>query len=203
MKQVLTEEQRDGLIEIINIGVGRAAGYMNEMIASNVELSVPEVKLLSSDEVGANSPIEEVEEISCVYLGFSGQLVGRGGFALTSADSIKLAAALTHEAPSSPELLACLTETLSETGNILINGVLASISDILKLRAEFTVPGFVRGKAEDVMKVFNVSDNDVIIFIRARFSISDYDISGNILLIFQVESFDALVSGINQLYLEG
>ena len=38
---ILTAEQQDILTELINIGVGRASGMLNEMLQSHVDLQSP------------------------------------------------------------------------------------------------------------------------------------------------------------------
>ena len=203
MKPTLTEVQKDGLTEVINIGVGRAAGYLNEMVGSKVDLKIPEIRILPPTDIGTETRFGESEEISCVYLDFFGGLIGKGVFALPTEDAVKLSAALTGEAIDSPELLSSLSDTLTETGNILVNGVMGSIVDLLEMRAEFAVPGFIKGRVVDVMKVFKVDAVDVVVFIKAEFNIRDHDIGGNILLLFQMQSFETLISEINRLYLEG
>ena len=41
----LTEFQFDALTEVINIGVGRAASILNEMIETHISLQIPEIKV--------------------------------------------------------------------------------------------------------------------------------------------------------------
>ncbi len=43
----LTAAQLDALKELINIGIGRAAGMLNDMVNSHVSLQVPQVRILS------------------------------------------------------------------------------------------------------------------------------------------------------------
>lgn len=203
MNRTITPNQKDGLTEVINIGVGKAAGYLSEMVGARVDLTVPEVCLLPPAKIRDHVPELESDEISCVYLTFSGPLVGKAVFALPTPDALRLASAVTGEAVGSPELQVLLTDALSETGNILINGVMGSISDVLKTQAAFAVPGFARGKINDVMKLFAVTKNEVVIFIKASFAIHQHEIGGNIMLLFQVESFDTLIAAIDKLYVEG
>jgi len=43
----VTEMQHDVLRELINIGIGNAAGVLNQMVGSHVTLRVPQVEILS------------------------------------------------------------------------------------------------------------------------------------------------------------
>jgi len=46
----LTELQLDTLREIINVGVGYAAGSLNELVGTPISLRVPEVEVLPLEE---------------------------------------------------------------------------------------------------------------------------------------------------------
>ena len=47
----LTPSQIDSLKEMVNIGVGHAAGVLNAMLNSRVQLHVPEVEMMSSEQL--------------------------------------------------------------------------------------------------------------------------------------------------------
>ena len=52
----LTPDQADILRELMNIGVGRAAGMLNEMTDAYVRLQVPSVGIFSALERGNIAP---------------------------------------------------------------------------------------------------------------------------------------------------
>ena len=47
----VSAEEIDALRELINIGVGRAAGALNDMVGAHVELRVPSVRLVSTADI--------------------------------------------------------------------------------------------------------------------------------------------------------
>jgi len=65
-KLALSEEQRDWLTELVNMGVGRAAAALNDLVEGHVELRVPYVDLVHpqqlSDAVGvlSHTPVSSV-----------------------------------------------------------------------------------------------------------------------------------------------
>ena len=52
----LTAEQQDALIELINIGFGRAAASLSELTGHRVQLEVPQVTMCPIDEMSSLRP---------------------------------------------------------------------------------------------------------------------------------------------------
>jgi chemotaxis protein CheC len=73
---VLTPMQLDILQELINIGVGRAAGMLNRMVSTHIQLQVPELVVLSSRELIHRYAARGGEVFSAVQLTFSGHFSG-------------------------------------------------------------------------------------------------------------------------------
>ena len=55
----VTDYQLDALKELINIGVGRAAGMLNQILDNHVYLQVPDAKLLSPVEIQEESSLRD------------------------------------------------------------------------------------------------------------------------------------------------
>jgi len=72
----LTPMQLDILQELINIGVGRAAGMLNRMVSTHIQLQVPELVVLSSSEFITRYGTRGQEVFSAVQLTFSGHFSG-------------------------------------------------------------------------------------------------------------------------------
>src|SRR6476469_1162167 len=69
----LTAYQQDVLQEVVNIGVGRAAGVLDEMLCTHIRLQIPCIKILLPDQL--KDKLEERldgERVSAVGLGFRG-----------------------------------------------------------------------------------------------------------------------------------
>lgn len=194
----LTEEQMDAMQELVNIGVGRAASMLNEMVDSRIILEIPYIKVLNVVDL-----LEELEKqfndgcFAVVRQGFTGSFCGTAELVFPTESASTLVALLTGEEPDSPDLDAVKIGTLSEIGNIVINGVMGSMSNVLKQRMNYALPVYT----EDTIKSLFLSDNfshATILLAQARFKIEKLEIIGDIILIFEVSSFDALLAAINQ-----
>jgi chemotaxis protein CheC len=200
----LTSEQLDALQEIVNIGIGRAAAMLNEMVDARIILEVPTIQLLSADKLRQvmlnrfNS-----QSISAVRLGFSGSLSGTAELMFPTDSASVLVAVLTGEELDSPDLDAVKIGTLSEIGNIVINGVIGSISNILEERMEYKIPSYCEDTIENLLlSGRNMTDDVVFILAQARFAIAQLEIVGDIILIFEMKAFDNLLKAIDRQLIE-
>ncbi len=66
----LLPSQIDSLKEMVNIGVGHAAGVLNAMLNSRVKLHVPIVEMMSYEELQAKIQSMGNGNLSSVRLGF-------------------------------------------------------------------------------------------------------------------------------------
>jgi chemotaxis protein CheC len=196
----LTSEQLDALQEIVNIGIGRAAAMLNEMVDARIILQVPTIQLL-----GASQLLQEMiakfnsQSISVVRLGFSGSLSGTAELMFPTDSASVLVAVLTGEDLDSPDLDAVKIGTLSEIGNIVINGVIGSISNILEQRMEYKIPSYCEDTIENLLlSERNMTDDVVFILAQARFAIEQLEIVGDIILIFEMKTFDNLLKAIDR-----
>ncbi|MEH2069744.1 MAG: chemotaxis protein CheX [Nostoc sp.] len=194
----VTTEQLDALQELINIGVGRAASLLNEMIDSHIGLKIPFVKVLTATEAYQELATRfHDDSLASVRLGFTGSFSGGAGLIFPTESASTLVAVLTGEEPGSPDLDAVKIGTLSEIGNIVINGVMGSLSNVLKQHLNYTIPVYLEDTIENLLLSTYESDSKILLA-QARFIIEQLEIIGDIILIFHVGTFDALIDAINQ-----
>lgn len=196
----LSAEQLDALQEFINIGVGRAASMLNEMLDCPIVLKIPIVEVF--DTVGLQQKLEKRFNggyFSTVRLRFSGQFSGTAELLFPTESASTLIAVLTGEDPDSPDLDAVKIGTLSEVGNIVINGVMGSISNLLGQHLRYTIPIYLEDTIQNLLLQNQQSDDrTVFLLAQTRFEIKQLEIIGDIILIFEVSSFSALIEAIDR-----
>ncbi len=193
----LTPREIDALKELINIGVGRAARMLNQMVHTRVHLQVPLVKVFSS-----MNPIEEMDDfgndrLATVRLTFKGPFSGTAALIFPSESASRLVAVLRGEKPESPDLDAVRAGTLGEVGNILINGVMGSIGNVLKKRIDYSIPFYLESSVTDLLRSAIPHASATVVLVRTRFRVEKLQVEGNIILLFEVASFEALLAAIN------
>jgi chemotaxis protein CheC len=189
----LSAFQFDTLKELINIGVGKAAGSLNEMVESHVILSVPEMRMISPDMLDTEMGNLDPSTMSAVTLGFMGDFSGSASLIFPLESAANLVSVLTGEEKGSPDLDAVKSATLTEVGNIVLNGVVGSLGNILNHNLDYTIPNYEE-KPIKRMNIFQKTNSErVILLIKTQFSIMDFSIDGEIILIFELNSFNSLM----------
>lgn len=194
----LTDAQIDALQELVNIGVGRAASVLNEMVDARIVLQIPFIKVLSALNLKQELKGRFNEGyFSAVQLSFTGAFSGTAELVFPTDSASTLVTVLTGEDLETPDLNAVRIGTLSEVGNIVINGVMGSISNVLKQHMNYTIPVYIEDIIENLL-ILDGGSNVAILLAQTRFTIEKLQIIGDIILIFEFNSFDALLEAINQ-----
>lgn len=194
----LTNEQIDALKEVVNIGVGRAASMLNEMVDSRIILEIPYIKILSAADL-QQELVQKFDHdcFAAVRQSFTGSFSGVAELVFPTQSASKLVSVLTGENLGSPDLDAVKIGTLSEIGNIVINSVMGSISNVLKQHMNYALPVYLEDTVQNLLTSNNIS-NSTILLAQASFTIEQLEIMGDIILIFEVNSFDALLGAIER-----
>jgi len=187
-------ESLDAVRELINIGVGRAAGMLNEMTGCTIRLRVPMIQILTLSELAGAPHINAGSAQATVSLTFNGPLSGMSALVFPQDSAAALVMLLSGEPHESPELDALRIETLKEVGNIVINSVMGSIANLLAHHLTYSLP---RYQEIPVLLLARSANNpcfhDRIILADTRFTLEDHEIEGSILLILEVGSLETLL----------
>lgn len=193
----LTHDQADTLGELINIGVGRAAGMLNEMTDAYVRLEVPLVRAVSVVEFKKGMEREGVDRLAAVRLGFDGPFFGTADLVFPPESATKLVALLTGEEPGTLELESVKAGTLNELGNIVISGVMGSMGNLLEQQIDYSLPNYMEDTIDHVLTSAGADTARPILLARTRFMIEQFKIQGEVILLFDMGSFDALIAAID------
>jgi chemotaxis protein CheC len=197
---LMTAMQLEALQELLNIGVGRSAAMLNRMVGVHVRLQVPLVKVLPESEL-----IWELqqhlgpERVAAVRLGFSGSFNGIAHLVFPAPSAARLVAALMSEDPEAQDDLdAIKVGTLSEVGNVVLNGVMGEISNLLHQQLKYSIPTYAEAWATNLLSSPDVGRQVTILLAQARFSIEQFLVTGDIILLFNIDSFDVLLSAMQE-----
>lgn len=193
----VTDEQIDALKQLINIGVGSGAEVLNTILNSHVQLQIPFLKVLSPKELELEMETHAVERLLTVNLGFTGSFLGNAELVFPSESASRLIIALTGEDSEYSDddpMRAC---ALTEVGNIVLNAVMGSVSNLLNLSLIYSVPVYDEGDFQRLMVTNTTKFDTVILLARTRFMVEALEIEGDILLFLEVGSFDKLLKMVN------
>jgi len=198
----LTRNQIDTLTGLINTGVGRSAGVLNEMVNTCVYAQAPLIKAFSPLE--ARKQLERVggDRLATVQLLFKGPFSGTAALVFRHETASKLVSILTREGLGSYDLDSVRTGTFSEVGSIVINGIMDSIATVLEEPIRYSFPRYMEHTIEDLLTPSGFDSNAAVLLTRAYLMIERLLVEGNVILILKVGSFDTLVEAIDTINMD-
>jgi chemotaxis protein CheC len=192
-QEVLDDLELDAFTELVNIGVSRAATSLRDMIGEEVLLSVPNLDLLArADAIKALSDREE-NRLVAVHQVFEGDIHGRVLLIFPEAKSLELVRALTGDELSIEDIIELEHEALAETGNIILNGCLATIANMLQRNLKMSLPEILKGDGPEFFELEPPpAGGDVVMFLYIDFAIRKRNINGYIVMLMDMPSLAAL-----------
>lgn len=189
----LSELEHDALTELVNIGVSRAASSLRNMVGEQVTLAVPSVEVVSRKAAATLIHERESGELVAVRQDFDGVFSGRALLIFPESNSLALVRAVTGDEMAAEDVLAMETEALAETGNVVLNGCLATMANMLKRPLTMSLPQVIRGDSDLFFELSaRGDDHGVVLFLYINFSISGRDIRGYIAMLMDLPSLEAL-----------
>jgi chemotaxis protein CheC len=179
------------------MGVSRAANSLRQMVGEEVLLSVPAVKIVTRE--AASKLVEHnAKRLVAVQQSFEGPFAGRALLIFPEAQSLELVRAIVGDEHSLEDIIDLEQEALAETGNIILNGCLATIANVLHRTMRMSLPSIVRG---DGTKLFEVNQagpgGQFVLFLYIDFNIKKRNVHGFIALLMDLPSIAALKDIVN------
>ena len=194
-----TETELEAVKELVNIGIGKASLNLNALLESHICLNVPEIKLMPACEARANFQAELKDEpFSCARLDFSGSFSGFSALLLSRESALRLVALLTggQAGDRDEDMDSLKVGTISEVGNIVLNSVMGSISNVLSGRLEYRLPSYRELSLSRLMESAGIDGKEVVLVARTEFVSERRDVRGDILLVMEIGSFGNLLQGV-------
>ncbi|MFN3985001.1 MAG: hypothetical protein ACK4KV_05905 [Rhodocyclaceae bacterium] len=140
-RAVMTDDQRDALQEVANIGMGQAGASIASLLNEFVELSIPRVAVVGPNEIAdVLTRFVGDRPVSCVRQGFYGTFRGEALAIFDVADSSVLAHSLGYDS-STDRLVNC--EILLDIANVLVGACLGYVGKLLGSEMGFSAPSLL------------------------------------------------------------
>ena len=194
----LTAYQLDVLQELINIGVGKAAGMLNRMVDTHITLQVPELRLLTAEDLVAHYASRKHDAFAAVKLSFSGEFSGTSALLFPPDSAAKLVSVIIGQEELPLDMDSLRIGTLQEVGNIVLNGVMGSLGNILQEHILYAPLDYFEG---DFASFLHDADGETstVLLARTSFNLEAHSIGGDIIILFQLGSFASLIQALDRI----
>jgi chemotaxis protein CheC len=189
-----TAEQLDALCELLNLGMGHAAGLLSDLTGTTITLEVPSIKLVDAEDLhgaGADRTL-----VSSVGLDFRGRVSGRAALVFPPESARNLVALVNGDAAGDEPMDEMRIGVLSEVGNIILNAVMGAMSNMLDAGFEYSVAEFSE-EPFDVLIGSQSPANGLVA--QTRFSIQSCLIQGEVLVLLEIGALHRLLAAVDRM----
>ena len=187
--------QHDALVELLNIGFGRAGASLSTLTGQRVLLEVPQVAVRPLDQL--NQALSELvrDEVATVHQVFRGPVGGDALLMLDPAAASVLKELLTDERALPLDLDASAREVLTEVGNVLLNACIGTFGNLLKVPVAFSVPEIDVASLQVILNrlVTDGSGLRYALVITSAFRLRDSEVTGYVVIVLTVQSLTRLL----------
>jgi len=196
----LTAVQEDALIELLNIGFGRAAASLSQLTGHRVLLEVPHVTIHPVDELTESLERVIQSDVASVHQIFSGAVSGDALLILDQSGAAMLKELLTNEPALPLSIDASAREVLTEVGNILLNACLGTFGNLLQVQVSFSVPHLNLESLGAILESLRVNQEGVkyALVVHAGFKLRDAEVRGFLVIVLSVASLDRLIRAVEE-----
>ena len=195
----LNEVQHDALVELLNIGFGRAGASLSRLTGHRVLLEVPQVSIHPMTQLHDFLAQVVEDEVASVHQIFSGPV---GGDALLMLDPVAASALkelLTSEPALPLALDASTREVLTEVGNIVLNACVGTFGNLLQMQLGFSVPSINVATVQAVLDSLESSQGGFryALVVTAGFRLRDAEVTGYVVIVLSVQSLNRLLGAVD------
>jgi chemotaxis protein CheC len=196
----LNTVQHDALVELLNIGFGRAGASLSKLTQQRVLLDVPQVAIHPITHLNQSLGKLVDERVASVHQVFSGPVSGDALLLLDPIAAATLTQLLTDVPPLSMDLDPSAREVFTEVGNIVLNACIGTFGNMLNVPVSFSVPDV------DITTVHNVVDRmldsgDALryaLVITAGFRLRESAVTGYVVIVLTVLSLKRLLDALDR-----
>ena len=191
----ISPTQHDALVELLNIGFGRAGASLSKLTQQRVILEVPQVAVRPLDQL--NPALSELmsDEVASVHQVFGGSVAGDALLILDPTAAAILKELLTDEPALPLDMDPSAREVLTEVGNVLLNACIGTFGNLLKVPMSFSVPEI------DVSSLHHILDRlaagghgtRYALVITSAFRLRDSEVTGYVVIVMTVQSLTRLL----------
>lgn len=192
-----TPNQMDALREMINIGVGCGAGVLNTLLQAHINLTAPDIRCVTPSELPLLGDFE-AQKLCLVTMPFDGPLEGTATMVFPCSDACRLVGFLTGKEEEAAAIDTLEAGTISEVGNIVLNGVMGTISNILGLSLTYQVPTFRQGDSSLVHSVCR-APSFMALVAHTRFGVDGLEARGSLVLQVSEGCFERMLTLVDEL----
>ncbi|MEB0140505.1 MULTISPECIES: chemotaxis protein CheC [unclassified Undibacterium] len=195
----LSELHLDALSEVFNVGAGRAAASLSEIVGDEVKLSVPSVEVRKFSEVDNDVMGMKSERYGAVHQTFSGAFEAEAILLFTEDHALEIVRDMMGSQISIEDLAEFEQEAMCELGNIILNACLSAMADMLNIPLNCSLPDYGLATMEEIFRrVGHADDEAYLLLLHIDLAIEKRRSEGHLVFLLSSTSLQDLVTQIDR-----
>ena len=191
----LSDIELDALTEIFNVGAGRAALSLSEIVADEVRLSVPSVEVLRTREIDERVLALDNARFATVSQVFDGPFDAEAVPLFTEAHALEIVRDMMGSQMSLDDLAEFEQEAMCELGNIILNACLSAMADMLGITLNSSLPDYVVSSPREISQRLSAGESDetYVLVLHIDLMIEKHQTQGHLIFLLSSSSLNRLV----------
>ncbi len=191
----LTEDQRDALQEVTNIGMGQAGAALAALLDTFVVLSIPRIQFVQVTELGKalRTMVTENVEITAVRQSFQSDIRGEAIIIYGPDGCKQLWDLMGYEQIAAEGNISTERELLFEVANVLIGACVCSVFEQLGRSLSFSFPTLIGEKIPiDYLLQQNALSWSMALLVEVNFSLKDRQFTAHLVTLMAEDSIEQM-----------
>jgi len=189
---ILSDLQKDALGELFDIGVGRAASSLSQIVRDEVSLSAPQVTLAKTEDLTSTLLGAEFSEFSMVSLDFSGPFDAKAMLLFPERNALTIINSMLDAELTPEEMSEFEQEAMCEVGNVILNACISALADMLDIEFLGGLPEHHIGDHQTIAAM-SADQESVVLLLQIDLLISQKLIEGRFVFLLSIDSLQTLL----------
>lgn len=182
-----SEIEQDATVELINLGIGRAADALAKLIKEEIHLSVPSIEMVDFEKLGDHLRQIECKTPTVVLQHFEGAFSGDALLVFPEDCGLHLVRQMLKDTIGD-DITGLEEDALLEIGNIILNACFGQLAELLSTRLDCDVPVYIHTDVEGALQKVNSiakseSEKQMAMLLQVDFSVQSINAKGFIAFI--------------------
>lgn len=192
MVNALSPDEADAIVELFNIGMGATAESLSTLLGEEVALSIPTLRLTSRRAIAAELESGAGADLCSVSETVTGAFRGEAVLLFRIGEGLALARRLLPGTAADAGIAdggigEIEQDALTEIGNIILNGCLASFANLMDAPVDGGLPRYRAGPAGRLI----VGADDLLLYVGIDVAPAQGGGRGRALFLLDIASLDA------------
>lgn len=190
----LSELHLDALSEVFNVGAGRAAASLSEIVGDEVRLSVPSVEIRKSSELDLTAISLDSNRFGTVHQTFRGSFQAEALLLFTEEHALEIVRDMMGSQISLEDLAEFEQEAMCELGNIILNACLSAMADMLSIPLDCSLPDYTVATTEEIFRrVADDPEQPYVLLLHIDLAIEKRRSEGHLIFLLSSTSLESLI----------